>query len=141
MSHVSRSNTYASREMTKNRQIGRSGEGEAANFVMKAGYGIRETNYRKPFGEIDIIAEKDGIIHFIEVKTSKYHDETAFLPEIRVNARKIRNLKRICETYLRETCASQDRPWQIDVISVILNDDSSLRTINMIENAVFEQRY
>lgn len=127
--------------MSQNSKIGSFGEEIAADFIVKHGYKIRETNYLKPYGEIDIIAEKDGIIHFIEVKASKYYPDSAFTPEIRVNSRKIRNLKKICETYLRETHVSQDKPWQIDVISVILNEDGSLRSLNMIENAVFEDKY
>ena len=122
-------------------EIGKSGEIEAVNFATKHGYKIRETNFKKPYGEIDIIAEKDRVLHFIEVKTSKYYPNSAFLPEIRVNAKKIRNLKKLCETYLRETRVSQDQPWQIDVISVILNDDDSAREVKLFENAVFEKKY
>ena len=122
-------------------RIGEIGEQVAVNFAVKHGFLVRETNYRKRFGEIDIIAEKGGALHFIEVKTSKFYPETAFLPEIRVDYRKTRKLKQLSETYLRETRVSQDRPWQIDVISVILNDDLSVRSINHIENAVFEKKY
>ncbi len=122
-------------------EVGKLGEQNAAAFVAECGYKIRETNYRKPYGEIDIIAEKDKVLHFIEVKTSKYYPETAFSPEIRVNARKIRKLKQLCETYLRETRVSHEQPWQIDVISVILDDDGSVREIKLFENAVFEKRY
>lgn len=121
--------------------IGKIGETAAVDFAVKHGYKIRETNFRKPYGELDIIAEKDGIIHFIEVKTSEYYPDSAFLPEIRIDARKVRNLKKICETYLRETCASDDQQYQIDVISVILNADNTVNELNFIENAVFEKRY
>lgn len=121
--------------------VGNIGEQAGQDFAVKHGYKIREANYRKPYGEIDIIAEKDGILHFIEVKTSKYYPETAFLPEIRVNARKIKKLKQLCETYLRETHVSQDQAWQIDVISVTLDDDNSVRDIKLFENAVFDRQY
>jgi len=121
--------------------IGAIGEQKASSFLVRLGYKIRETNYWKPYGEIDIIAEKDRVIHFIEVKSSKYYPGTAFMPEIRVNARKIRNLKKICETYLRERHAPSEQRWQIDIISVILDSDGTLREINHIENAVFEKQY
>ena len=122
-------------------KTGETGEEAARLFCIEHEYTIRERNYRKPYGEVDIVAEKDGILHFIEVKASKYYPETAFAPEIRVNARKIRKLKQICETYLREMRVSQDRHWQIDVISVILNQDNTLKSIELFENAVFELRY
>ena len=127
-------------EMIKNRDIGIKGEELATDFLLKNGYRVYETNYRKPYGEIDIVAKKDTVIHFIEVKTSKYYPGSAFSPEIRVNARKIRNLKRICEAYLRDVKAPDSQKWQIDVIAVIL-DGEGLRGINFIENAVFERKY
>lgn len=48
---------------------GRWGENVAAEFLQKRGYGIIERNYRCRAGEVDIIAEKSGVIHFVEVKT------------------------------------------------------------------------
>ena len=126
--------------MSQNRQIGVIGEKAAADFIVKHGFKILVTNYRKPYGEIDIVAKKDRVIRFIEVKTSKYYPNSAFTPEIRVDARKVRNLRKLCETYLKEKRASIDQPWQIDVISVIL-DGESVQGINFFENAVFERKY
>lgn len=123
------------------RKFGDIGEEIARTFVMKQGYEILATNFKKPWGEIDIVAEKDGVIRFIEVKTSWYFRETSFTPEIRVDWRKARKLKRICETYLFEKKLPEGQEWQIDVISVILNDDNTVREINHIENAVFDRPY
>lgn len=122
-------------------KIGFLGEQAAADFIVKRGYTILLRNYRKPYGEIDIVAEHSRAIHFIEVKTSKYYSNSAFTPEIRVNTKKARKLQKICETYLRETHVSRDQKWQIDVISVILNSDSSVKEIKLFENAVFERKY
>jgi len=126
---------------SKKRKFGDVGEEFAKDYLLSKGYAIVLCNYQKPWGEIDIIAEKAGIIRFIEVKTSRFYPESSFTPEIRVNKKKIRSLKRICETYLLEQKLPPDREWQIDVISVILNDDDTLREINHIENAVFERPY
>ena len=126
--------------MSRNSQTGVIGEKAAADFIVKRGFKILGTNYRKPYGELDIVAKKDGVIRFIEVKTSHYYHDSAFTPEIRINARKLRNMKKLCETYLRETRASLDQPWQIDVISVIL-DGEDVKGINFFENAVFERKY
>lgn len=121
--------------------IGKAGEHAAANFLAEQGYRIIGKNYRRPFGEIDIIAERDKVAHFVEVKASLYFQNTSFIPEVRIDRRKVRNLKKICETYLQETDAPMDKEWQIDVVSVILNSDGSVRDISLIENAVFEKRY
>ncbi|MBE6020599.1 MAG: YraN family protein [Clostridiales bacterium] len=48
---------------------GKWGEDKAEAFLKKKGYSIIERNYRCRWGEIDIIAERDGTIHFVEVKT------------------------------------------------------------------------
>ena len=123
------------------RKFGDVGERNAKDYLVSRGFEILDTNYSKPWGEIDIVAEKDGVIRFIEVKTSIYYPNPSFTPEIRVDWRKRKKLKRICETYLYENKAPKDQGWQIDVISVILNEDDSVREINHIENAVFEKQY
>ena len=50
---------------------GKWGEDKAEAFLKKKGYSIIERNYRCRWGEIDIIAERDGTIHFVEVKTRR----------------------------------------------------------------------
>lgn len=50
-------------------ELGRFGENAAAYYLEKKGYRIVRRNYRVKGGELDIIAEKDGIIAFVEVKT------------------------------------------------------------------------
>ncbi|MEK7647242.1 MAG: YraN family protein, partial [Patescibacteria group bacterium] len=47
--------------------IGALGENVAAKYLIKNGYAVMDRNFRRPWGEIDIIAQKSGIIHFIEV--------------------------------------------------------------------------
>ena len=53
----------------KNKRLGRAGENKACSYLRKSGYKILKRNYKNPFGEVDVIAEKDGIVAFIEVKT------------------------------------------------------------------------
>ena len=52
-----------------NREFGRAGESRAAEYLDKKGYDIIVQNYRCRFGELDIVAEKDDALCFIEVKT------------------------------------------------------------------------
>ena len=54
---------------SKTQKIGEIGEKLACMFLMKHGFKVLDRNYRKKWGEIDIIAQKDDILRFIEVKT------------------------------------------------------------------------
>lgn len=51
------------------RRLGFFGERKAANYLKKCGCKILKRNFRCPFGEVDIIAEKGDVTAFIEVKT------------------------------------------------------------------------
>ncbi len=55
----------------QNRKLGNIQEKIAIDFLIKNGYNIKICNYTKQCGEIDIIAQKDDYIHFIEVKYRK----------------------------------------------------------------------
>ena len=80
-------------------KIGKLGEELVATFLMKRGYRILDRNYRRPWGELDIIAEREGKIHFVEVKavsasstkslepTSFHYRSHALLKRLRVVTR------------------------------------------------------
>ena len=53
------------------RKIGDIGEQATADFLQRHGYAILERNYTVRGGEIDIIASKDNVTAFVEVKTRK----------------------------------------------------------------------
>ena len=54
---------------TKKREFGDIGEDIVCKFLLRKGYKIIERNYLKPWGEIDIIAENDKSLVFVEVKS------------------------------------------------------------------------
>ncbi len=55
--------------MAQHNQLGKAGEKEAMEFLIKQGLTIRETNWRMDKLEIDIIAQNDMVLHIVEVKT------------------------------------------------------------------------
>ena len=67
---------------------GRLGEGMALRHLQERGYEILATNYRKRFGEVDIVARWRGTIVFVEVKTR--HSRRYGVPQEAVDERKQR---------------------------------------------------
>ncbi|KKP35886.1 MAG: hypothetical protein UR26_C0002G0188 [candidate division TM6 bacterium GW2011_GWF2_32_72] len=63
-------NTDTSKE-PETKSLGNKGEAETATWLQKQGFKVIEQNYRKRFGEIDIIATKKDLIVFVEVKARK----------------------------------------------------------------------
>jgi putative endonuclease len=124
----------------KTKTTGEKGEEKAVYFLKKKGFKILERNYRKPWGEIDIVALKDNVIHIVEVKafteTKREGDRNDFdEPSDRLTREKIRRLVRIAETYIKEK-GIEEKEWQIDLIfvSFLLNGGEH---IEFMENPTF----
>ena len=110
--------------------VGRIGENLAVSHLEKKDYSILERNYRFGHGEIDIIAEKDNMLIFIEVKTKKHGD---FGDPINwIKRSKQLQIGRIARSYLYERNIT-DRDCRFDVILVTW--EKGLWKINHIENA------
>ena len=117
--------------------LGQEGEEIAARYLLGNGYKILGRNFRTKIGEIDIIAEKDKIICFVEVKTGTPESTVYFLPEFHVNHRKILKLRKLGEIYLNEHNLNRiGQKWRIDVISVIFYEHGSNK-IKHFENVTF----
>jgi putative endonuclease len=95
--------------------IGRWGEQTAAEYLQARGYTILARNLHTPHGEIDIVAGKDDLILFVEVKTRSSHSFA--YPEDSVTRRKQAHMLSAAETYLEQHPESGET-WQFDVIAV-----------------------
>ena len=102
--------------MTNQKQLtGRWGEEAAAQYLKSQGYAILGRNVRTAHGEIDIVASREGLLVFVEVKTRRSH---AFAyPEESVTLGKQAHLLSAAEEYLQANPASGET-WQFDVIAV-----------------------
>ena len=108
------------------KEVGRVGEDIASTFLESKGFKILARNYRKPWGEIDIIAEKGDTVRFIEVKAvsrEKLPDVSRemanYRPEEQVHPAKLRKIARTAEMYMNSH--NDKRDYQIDVVGVFLN--------------------
>jgi putative endonuclease len=97
----------------RNQKVGAWGESVSAEYLEKRDYTIIGRNVRTPYGEIDIIAEKDGDTIFVEVKTRA--SSSLGPPEISVTPRKQEHMLAAAEHYAQ---ANEIDHWQIDVIAV-----------------------
>ncbi len=108
------------------KEVGRVGESVAAQFLERKGFVILERNYRKPWGEIDLIAERQGTVRFVEVKTLSREnisdvtrERSDYRPEEQVHPAKLRKIARTAEMYMN--ARRDEREYQIDVVGVYLN--------------------
>jgi putative endonuclease len=118
------------------RRLGELGERLAAQHLLAKGYGIRERNYRRREGEIDIIAELGDLLAFVEVRCRR--GETKGTAAESLTAAKQRRLVTLAEAYgqERENLPPQRR---IDVIAVDLALDGRLLSVQHIEGAVWAE--
>ena len=74
---------------------GKDFEDIATNYLIKSGYKIIKRNFKAKFGEIDIIAEKNNVLVFIEVKGRNNNSSVENIDE-----NKIFKIRRVAELYL-----------------------------------------
>lgn len=127
------------------KKIGNLGENLAGKFLRNRGFKIVEKNYLKKWGEIDIIAAKEKVLHFVEVKTVsvKYPDKKlsapsvdTYRPEDNVHPWKLKRLSRVIQTYLLEKDPKGEINWVFDVITVRLDLANKNARIAIIENII-----
>ncbi len=109
----------------------RIGEQAACDFLKRAGFKILERNFRKGYGEIDIIGiDKDTLV-FIEVKTrtGKQFGE----PEESITPFKIRSLIKTSQFYKILNSKTPDL-LRIDAVIVTINGQRKINSINHIKN-------
>jgi putative endonuclease len=115
------------------RKIGNIGENIACKFLEGKGYKIIEKNYWKPWGEIDIVAEKSNILKFIEVKSVS---RATVRPEENMHPGKVRRLHRAIQTYMLDRRVSENKDWQIDLVCVLLDFNTKKARVELLENIV-----
>ena len=144
---------------SKTQQTGELGENLAVRFLMKQGFVIVERNYLRKWGEIDIIAQKEGKLHFVEVKSvshmpyikvrndGKSYEDDHYHPEDNLHPWKLKRLSRVIQTYLlgyrgnRNVShvtgqGNSEIDWQFDVAVVYLDLKSMEAKVNYMENII-----
>lgn len=95
-------------------EIGDKGEQAAAGWLTDNGFTLLHRNWRNGRYELDIVAKKNGVIHFVEVKCRRLGGLTT--PEEAATRKKFRSLMKAAEAYLE--AYGIDAESQFDLISV-----------------------
>jgi putative endonuclease len=119
--------------MMKRRETGMLGEQLACDFLGKNGYRIIERNFRCPGGEVDIIAQQQDTLVFIEVRTK--HSRQFGSPEESITRTKMERLRNMASQYYQSR-KNLPESWRIDVVAIEMKYNGLVSRIELIENAV-----
>lgn len=100
--------------MAEHNDLGKEGEKQAADFLSKSGYSILHTNYVYDKAEIDILAQKGGVLAVVEVKTRSTLDFG--LPQEFVKPAKIKLMVKAVNEYIIQN--DLDVEARFDIVAV-----------------------
>ncbi|MCA9734442.1 MAG: YraN family protein [Deferribacteres bacterium] len=112
---------------TNSYSVGMKGEELAANFLKENGYHILQRNFRFERGEIDIIATKNKILVFVEVKTAQ--SKNMGEPETWVTPAKQQQIGKVAQKFLIDF-NDESFDCRFDVIGVFLKNDPEITHIS-----------
>ena len=116
--------------MARHNDLGKWGEGVAADYLEQQGYSILERGWRSGHKDIDLIAVKQGILAFVEVKTRK--NNAYIQPQQAVDRHKIKLLMTAANRYI---CNNNiDAEIRFDIVAITGTDYSNYK-IEHIEQA------
>jgi putative endonuclease len=104
------------------RAKGNVAEEKASEYLQSLGYGIVERNFYSRFGEIDIIAFKEEVFHFVEVKSADDYE----LAIQNITPAKLSKLIKTIHVYIKKN--NLDIDFMLDAIVVTPNE------ITLVEN-------
>ena len=106
--------------MAQHNELGKKGEQAAATFMKSKGYKVLERNWRIYRHEIDIVAEDEEYIIFVEVKTRTTREWGN--PEDFIGKGKIKRIVEAADLYLQDS--DIDKPARFDVIAAVWDGQS-----------------
>ncbi len=117
--------------MNDTTRIGNDGEEAAAAWLLEQGFRLLRRNWRAGRYELDIVAEKEGTLHIVEVKTRRREGLTS--PEEALDARKVRALVSAARAYLRRNPHRGEVQFDLMAVETRPGEAPELR---LIEHAV-----
>ena len=121
----------------KNRNFGDFGERVAASHLESKGYEILERNWSVREGEIDLIAQRDDELVFVEVRSRRGSGGMG-TPEESITGRKAAHVRAAAAAYVQEHPESPANQ-RIDVIALELDRKGRVLRVEQIENAIEDE--
>ena len=100
-----------------NRRFGAVGEIIAEMYMKKNGYKIIQRNYETSTGEIDLIAKKNDMLVFIEVKTRT--NQQYGLPEESINIARANRIRKVALCFISDPKGNRNSDIRFDIISIL----------------------
>jgi len=107
------------------RTKGDRAEAKAIAFLQKEGFVIVESNFYSRFGEIDIIALKEGVLHFVEVKSGVDYESAVY----NITPTKLQKILKTAQIYLKKNGLNGD--YTFDAIVVTPTDIELIEDITL----------
>lgn len=134
---------------SKTQKIGEIGEKLAIKKLLGLDFDIIDQNYTITHGEIDIVAKKGKVLHFVEVKSVSceisiikeggkvtHVTNTGYRPEENLNIHKFRKIAKAIEIYMSDKKISHETPWQIDLACVYIDLNKKQGKVEILENII-----
>ncbi len=135
---------------SETQKTGETGENIAVRFLMKHGFSILDRNYTKKWGEIDIIAQKNNKLYFIEVKSVSRETLNTFIPksyndsddryehrpEDNMHPWKLKRLSRTIQTYLLNKNVDEEKEWQVDLLVVYICQKEKKAKVKVVSDII-----
>jgi putative endonuclease len=119
------------------KDIGIRGERAACAYLIRLGFQILDKNVAFKTGELDIVAEKSGIMHIVEVKTLSCREfpdsrssEDQYRPEYNLHETKLRKVARTAEWYMARI--EWEGEWQVDAALVWLRVSDGVARVSYL---------
>ena len=123
------------------KEVGNLGENVAAEYLKRHGFKIRDRNIARKTGELDIIAEKENTLYFVEVKTNLVDEfpsdgniRDEYDPSLNLHEMKIRKVARTAEWYVLEK--DWEGEWQVDGCLVWLRRRNGMARVRYLPQIV-----
>jgi putative endonuclease len=119
---------------TTRQALGAAGEQLARRHLEQRGYRFVAANWRRPYGELDLIMRDGDVLVFVEVKTRQ--GDRLVTAEESLTPAQARRLLRGAQVFLAERAELANLFWRIDLVAITLTPTGTVSRLTHIVDAV-----